>query len=56
MIYYIIIQYIIYYNSNNGVFTEGMLSIRARNPPNQDIVDVLRKFKVSFNVLVSSFS
>jgi len=32
-----------------------MLSIRARNPPDRDIADVLRKFKVSFNLLVSSF-
>ena len=35
--------------------TDGMLSIRARNPPDRDIADVLRKFKVSFNLLVSSF-
>jgi len=35
------------------LLTEGMLSIRARNPPIQDIADVLAKFKVSFNLLVS---
>jgi len=32
-----------------------MLSIRARNPPDTDIVSVLQKFKVSFNLLVSFF-
>jgi len=32
-----------------------MLSIRARNPPDTDIVGVLQKFKVSFNLLVSIY-